>query len=37
MSKNKPKREKKKPKQPKAAKMDFSQNAVRIVREATER
>lgn len=35
-SKNAPKREKKKPKKPKAAKLDFSQNAFRIVKEATE-
>ena len=34
-SKNAPKREKKKPKKPKAAKLDFSQNAFRIVKEAT--
>jgi hypothetical protein len=33
MSKDRPKREKKKPK---AAKPDFSQNAFRIVKEATE-
>ncbi len=36
MAKDKPKREKKKPKKPKSTKMDFSQNAFRIVKEATE-
>jgi hypothetical protein len=36
MAKDKPKREKKKPKKPKTAKLDFSQNAFRIVKEATE-
>jgi hypothetical protein len=36
MAKDRPKREKKKPKKPKAAKPDFSQNALRIVKEATE-
>jgi hypothetical protein len=35
-SKNAPKREKRKPKKLKASKPDFSQNAFRIVKEATE-
>ncbi|HWC19036.1 MAG TPA: hypothetical protein VG498_18640, partial [Terriglobales bacterium] len=37
MAKDKPKREKKKPKKAKAAKLDFTQNALRIVGEATEK
>jgi hypothetical protein len=36
-SKNRPKREKKKPKKQKVKREDFSQAAIRIVKEATEK